>query len=347
MYAHDVISDFERKKRMSRYSEEFKEDLEYFVSWIKAAHKIHTEKASTLAEVFEHLGGTYLFLDNVEECRLPYSVCWIDYETGNDPHPPDPKTGRFPPHVDKKGILVTSSTSGLILRAQIFLHVRNIWDSEGSVVTHWNSQPISWLISVGTTFGENPESEAAFEFYKIRDPMEKFLDGSKRINLLPLSSRAPEVLKGLSSGLQGSGRIEDTFKDHMEKDQHDLAHLQFFMLLLNCKNIVTEERFPSKKLNKKRSKIGKGPTFRYHVLRLTVPTSRTKKAKGQTTGSTQRIHFCRGHFKTYTMENPLFGNPECVGKYWWQAQVRGNKQKGAVMKEYDVKTTLRKGVSPE
>ena len=48
----------------------------------------------------------------------------------------------------------------------------------------------------------------------------------------------------------------------------------------------------------------------------------------------QRVHLCRGHFKEYTNENPLFGKH--VGRFWWQPMVRGDKKRGVLNKDYDV-----------
>ena len=39
--------------------------------------------------------------------------------------------------------------------------------------------------------------------------------------------------------------------------------------------------------------------------------------------------------KTYTKENPLFGR--IVGRIWWQPHIRGNKDQGLILKDYDVK----------
>jgi hypothetical protein len=46
------------------------------------------------------------------------------------------------------------------------------------------------------------------------------------------------------------------------------------------------------------------------------------------------VHLCRGHFKTYTDDNPLFGKH--VGKYYWQPSIRGKNKKGIVAKDYSL-----------
>ena len=107
------------------------------------------------------------------------------------------------------------------------------------------------------------------------------------------------------------------------------------LILLNTKNIVTQEETPPVKLNKKRIKKGKQPLFTYHTLRLKLPG---KSRKGNTSAgngdNTTRLHLCRGHFKTYTAEKPLLGR--FTGRYWWQPHARGNKDQGVVQKDYKV-----------
>jgi hypothetical protein len=100
-----------------------------------------------------------------------------------------------------------------------------------------------------------------------------------------------------------------------------------------------ETATPDIKLQKKRIRKGKQPLFTYKVLKIKIPGSSKRNSK---TGKTKplnynRIHLCRGHFKTYTAERPLLGR--FTGTYWWQPAVRGNAEKGVVEKEYEVTTT--------
>lgn len=102
---------------------------------------------------------------------------------------------------------------------------------------------------------------------------------------------------------------------------------------LNCKNITTVDNPPPEKLNKKRAKKGKCPLFTYKTL-VIKPTGKKQSSQEAQGLWENRVHLCRGHFKTYTEENPLFG--KFTGRYWWQPSVRGNKSKGVVMKDYRV-----------
>lgn len=114
-----------------------------------------------------------------------------------------------------------------------------------------------------------------------------------------------------------------------------LSCLDMFILLLNCKNIETVNNYPPKKLNNARRRKGKQELFTYKTLRLKLPSAKQERSESQPTGEHNRIHFCRGHFKEYTEEHPLFG--KVTGLYWWQPHVRGQNKDGIVMKDYEVK----------
>jgi hypothetical protein len=106
------------------------------------------------------------------------------------------------------------------------------------------------------------------------------------------------------------------------------------LLLLDCKNIATEKVHPPEKLNRKRRMLKKQPLFTYHTL-VIKPTGKRQESIPKHLWE-NRIHLCRGHFKTYTKEKPLFGH--ITGRYWWQPSVRGRNREGIVMKDYQVQT---------
>lgn len=113
------------------------------------------------------------------------------------------------------------------------------------------------------------------------------------------------------------------------------------LMLLNTKNIITQDNKPPVKLNKKRIQKGKQPLFAYYTLKLQLSGIGKKNAGSSTPeGNTTRLHLCRGHFKTYTEDKPLLGSR--IGRYWWQPQARGNKDNGVVMKDYEVNTATVK-----
>lgn len=117
---------------------------------------------------------------------------------------------------------------------------------------------------------------------------------------------------------------------------HILMLLYCGIRLLNCKNIQTEKIKAPEALNKKRRKNGKQEIFDYHVLNVVVPGKKRGYSPETKPLSHNRVHLCRGHFKEYTSEHPLFGHH--TGLYWWQPHVRGQNKSGIVVKDYNVKT---------
>lgn len=115
-----------------------------------------------------------------------------------------------------------------------------------------------------------------------------------------------------------------------------LPTIHMFLKLLSCKNISTEIIRAPEKLNKKRERKGKLPIFDYHVLNVIVPSKKVSTQGGNPEPpiSQNRVHLCRGHFKEFTEEHPLFG--KYVGRYWWQPQVRGQNKKGIILKDYNI-----------
>jgi len=134
-----------------------------------------------------------------------------------------------------------------------------------------------------------------------------------------------------------------TFKDVDEDIIHHLnseqsvhrAYIGQVLLMLNCKNIGTIDINPPQKLNKKRIKGNKQPLFTYKNL-IINPIGKKRNSNNEPQNLwDNRIHMCRGHFKHYVKEKPLFG--KYTGMIWWQPQARGNKKKGVVMKDYKIK----------
>lgn len=115
----------------------------------------------------------------------------------------------------------------------------------------------------------------------------------------------------------------------------DMTFMKHALLMLHCKNIVTEKVLPSEKLNKKRLKNHKLPFYSYHILKVVLPGSVGGKVTISVgTGTRHRLNFCMGHFKHYTEEKPLFGKH--AGLFWWNEYARGNPELGKVEKEYHV-----------
>ncbi|MBA0045107.1 hypothetical protein [Mycobacteroides sp. LB1] len=105
--------------------------------------------------------------------------------------------------------------------------------------------------------------------------------------------------------------------------------------LLHCKNIAETEHEPSPKLQKAFHREHNRTLTRYSTIDIT-PISRALDQATKSGGISfpQAFHTCRGHFKTYRPEAPLFGR--LTGQYWWRDHQRGDKRHGEVISDYRV-----------
>jgi len=85
---------------------------------------------------------------------------------------------------------------------------------------------------------------------------------------------------------------------------------------------------------KKREKHGKEDE-RYYVLKVTGKGARAgSEALRVSSGLRNAMHWCRGHFRTYTEDAPLFG--KVTGTFWIDSHVRGDRTTGKVDKGYAI-----------
>lgn len=105
--------------------------------------------------------------------------------------------------------------------------------------------------------------------------------------------------------------------------------------LLNCENVAVECQGDDGRSGKKERNAKRG--LRWHRLVIVKPGTkklhgvRVPRREGQPLTSE---HLCRGHFKIYTTESPLFG--KYTGTYWWSPHVRGDRSAGVTLKDYRV-----------
>lgn len=105
-----------------------------------------------------------------------------------------------------------------------------------------------------------------------------------------------------------------------------------FMHCKNVRQIEVEEDAPRRKWLK-RMKCNK---IRYSTLNID-PMREVLKSNGsesQGIGLKKALHICRGHFATYSDDKPLFGRVS--GTFWKPQHVRGSKEHGEIVKEYEV-----------
>jgi len=111
--------------------------------------------------------------------------------------------------------------------------------------------------------------------------------------------------------------------------------IHFGLSLCHASNVEIGEDPVPPAVQKKRRKAGKNPgkTFKTLEIEPMIEQARYESSNGESELERAQ-HICRGHFKTYTEENPLFG--EHTGTYWWGQHLRGTKDAGEVEKDYRV-----------
>jgi hypothetical protein len=106
---------------------------------------------------------------------------------------------------------------------------------------------------------------------------------------------------------------------------------------MHCKNVAltdgTKSVAPSEKWLRRQGQM----PIKYHVLDIN-PMKEVLRTEGNIgeNGIKKALHICRGHFKTYREDKPLFGHT--VGTVWCPSHARGDINHGAVIKDYEVKT---------
>lgn len=199
----------------------------------------------------------------------------------------------------------------------IVVHVINGTDKEVARGVLWGVSPVVYFIRIGRQANSDWISGVLGKYFgkEVNIPITQGYGNIYPLKLLSLSDNDVDTI--------------------VREDTPELALLNEVLILLNCKNITTETHNPDIKLNKARRKKGKQELFEYKTLKLLLPGNKEKHLlKNEPTGEHNRIHFCRGHFKEYTAEAPLFGR--ITGLWWWQPHVRGQNKDGVVMKDYNV-----------
>lgn len=140
--------------------------------------------------------------------------------------------------------------------------------------------------------------------------------------------------------------VEFAFK-HMPVEGQDehfmLMKLSAFfqaLAFMHCKNMnMAREEAPEKLSKKWQKKTGK-PLTQWNTLTIEPLKETLARESGRTsvTGIKPSIHIARGHFAEYGDEfgkGKLFGKYE--GRFWIPSHVRGNKEEGIVLHDYEVK----------
>lgn len=103
---------------------------------------------------------------------------------------------------------------------------------------------------------------------------------------------------------------------------------------VHCRNVTLSDIRRDVKTDAERKGIGKLPLIQHKTLNIgQVKSVVHGVASGE--GIRKALHVCRGHFKHYGKENPLFGR--IVGTVWCPQHARGAAERGTVTKDYKIK----------
>lgn len=129
---------------------------------------------------------------------------------------------------------------------------------------------------------------------------------------------------------------EDNFTAEMEQAIWELmVPVLFSISLMHTRNVTAEPVEPNPRVSARFAKRHGRPLTRHHVL-IIDPMKKVLESEGNASGKglSHAVHTCRGHFKRYGEDAPLFGR--YTGTWWWAEQRRGNPALGEVTHSYRV-----------
>jgi len=153
------------------------------------------------------------------------------------------------------------------------------------------------------------------------------LDKLERYPLLqqPLTF-SKEIKNIMSFASDLSKRTKEEVEDIMYILMKITIILNNVLKLMGCKNIkLTEKTFtPRKEWWKKKHKQKNHSPYKYYELEL-IPITKKQIELNKKGEWNTKIRLCEGHFKTFSVDKPLFGKHS--GEFWWQTHERKYKSR--------------------
>lgn len=116
-----------------------------------------------------------------------------------------------------------------------------------------------------------------------------------------------------------------------------LAPLSLALTFMHCKGVSLVDNIPPAPLQKKHLKKRRNaqPLVTYKTI-LIQSAMRVLKDEGHIDqhGMAKALHICRGHFKHFAEDRPLFG--KLSGTFWWPSHIRGSENAGVAIRDYRV-----------
>lgn len=312
MYAHQAIEDL-KKAKFVKYDSLYKKSTNKLISKTNTSVHFHLPEMNSVWDLYrKSITGKKLFKESLN-IRLPFDCCWFDYDVEDNGIPVS--KGQY--HSQKRGILAVNTGINNLIKV-------NIVDYFGEPKKMWRLSFVEYFVLVNDSLRINKNALDYIASFYSTEEINHLL--KKDANIFP-----HPILNYEKFNFENVNKVISTT---IEEGKVDLQHLACSLDLINCKNITTQDIYPDKKLNNKRKKYGKRKLFTYKTL-IIKPTGKKQKSQALQGLWDNRIHLCRGHFKEYTAEKPLFG--KITGRYWWQPSIRGNAKNGMIVKDYEVK----------
>lgn len=321
MFAHQIVEALKANKEtlnknmliagtsmFSRYALEHEYALERVM---KAQHFYLGEQHDVLMHGpgKSFIGKERLFMGSSEYMRLPYRICTFSSHKANDDFDDEKESFGFVSRLpSNRRFAIAEQYDDETLIINLMCHMDAL--KKKNMGNGWVLQQEVYFVRIGRTADEEWLNRLFPDLSHHWDM--RYRKG----NVFPVP-----LIYGKESNI--------------DEDIGDMSMIHVALVMLNCKNIVTERMVAPVKLNRKRKKCGKQELFDYHVLNVVLPKKKQGYHEWAEPVGHNRVHLCRGHFKEYTAEHPLFGH--YVGMYWWQPHARGRNREGVVMKDYEIK----------
>lgn len=140
---------------------------------------------------------------------------------------------------------------------------------------------------------------------------------------------------GISRHIRRFGLLDEYADNEYEDYEIAMTHPAALAVgWMACKNTSLSDVNTPWRVARRRRKKKQPPSLSYKRIDVSAPKPKGYRYGKSDSSAKQRHHMVRGHFKTFTEDNKLFGR--LTGTYWWQWQVRGDKSLGTINHEYHV-----------
>lgn len=192
-------------------------------------------------------------------------------------------------------------------------------NSLGLLKENSDGYKLGWVISIQTNINNLRISNR--EYFLKKDGKILLLDNENNKFFSPAIVMCKEKTQE---------NAESFAQETLELEKVCLLALNF----LNCKNVKINENPISRQVKRQHERKGE-PVYKTYTLEIKAMREILKHSINENkTDIKKALHLCRGHFKTYTKENPLLG--KFTGTYWWDMHARGDSTYGKVDKDYKI-----------